>query len=810
MKSVKLTLAVCVALCVLLSACGGGGSSTGTGKSKPPVTLTSISITPATATVVAGETKQFTATGKYSDNSTKDLTATATWTSSATNVATVEGGLLTGKVAGDVTISAKSGTVTGTVTVTVSAPALVSITVTPDDTSIALGLTTQFTAVGHYSNNTTSALTGVTWTSSDEAKVSMGANGLATTLAQGDVTITATLGAISDTAAFHVTSPVLNAMIVTTPTPSIAQGQYANFTAFAVWTDGSSRDVTADATWASSNNAIATGNGSTIHGVAQGAADISATYNTVSNSAQLTVTAATLQSIDITPDQPTINVGGEVQLIATGTFTDGTTQDLQNATWTSSASGFASVSAAGLVKGVAETAVPVTIEASIGNIKDAVLVTIDPALLVSVGVTPADSTIAAGTTQQFTATGTYSDGSTQDLSGVLWDSDNEAVATIGAATGVAKALTSGTTSISADSGTMSGSTSLTVSGAELANIIVTPAVPAVGVGATVQFIATGEYTDGTTQDLTALVTWVSSNGGIVRVDRTGNAAAISMGGATVTAMLGNIAGSTTMTVTQATIDSIDVLPNAPMMATRTKLQMRAIAKFSDGSTRQLTSGVIWSTSSGRTASVSGSGLVRSKKTGNAVIRATAGGKTGTESVTVTNATLSRIEIQPSATKIAAGTKARFTVTAYFTDGVTTQDLTNSVRWSTNNGNVATVASNGVVTSYHAGMVTVTATFNTFTTSATLEVSDATLVSLAITPATATEIALGTALDFTSEGTFSDGTTQNLTREVLWTSSNPQVAIMDIYGVAVSASRGTSDVVANFGAVSSAATTVTVK
>ncbi|NQU10664.1 fibronectin type III domain-containing protein [bacterium] len=85
------------------------------------VTLVSIAVTPATASVAAGLTQQFTAMGTYADASTADLTATATWTSSAGSVATVSSsGLGTGVAVGSATITATSGAVSGSASLTVT------------------------------------------------------------------------------------------------------------------------------------------------------------------------------------------------------------------------------------------------------------------------------------------------------------------------------------------------------------------------------------------------------------------------------------------------------------------------------------------------------------------------------------------------------------------------------------------------------------------------------------------------------------------------------------------------------------------
>ncbi len=81
--------------------------------------------------------------------------------------------------------------------------------------------------------------------------------------------------------------------------------------------------------------------------------------------------------------------------------------------------------------------------------------------LSSISVTPANPSIVVGSTQQFTATGTYSDGSTKVITTVTWASLNTAVASI-SSTGLATALSAGTATITATSGTVVGSTTLTV------------------------------------------------------------------------------------------------------------------------------------------------------------------------------------------------------------------------------------------------------------------------------------------------------------------------------------------------------------
>jgi phospholipase C len=98
-------VAVSAALIAFLTGCKGGSNA---------ATLNSIVVTPANSTVPQGMTQQFRATGTYSDNSTRDLTSTAQWSSSVTNVATISAtGLAEGVGIGTTTITASSGLISG-------------------------------------------------------------------------------------------------------------------------------------------------------------------------------------------------------------------------------------------------------------------------------------------------------------------------------------------------------------------------------------------------------------------------------------------------------------------------------------------------------------------------------------------------------------------------------------------------------------------------------------------------------------------------------------------------------------------------
>ncbi|MCR4295301.1 MAG: Ig-like domain-containing protein, partial [Elusimicrobia bacterium] len=125
-------------------------------------TLASIAVTPATASIAAGTTAQFTAEGTFTDASTRTLTSgEVAWTTDVSSVATVNAGLATGAAAGTARVIASSGAITGYATLTVTPPpvTLASIAVTPATATLLAGATEQFSAVGTFTDGSTRALT---------------------------------------------------------------------------------------------------------------------------------------------------------------------------------------------------------------------------------------------------------------------------------------------------------------------------------------------------------------------------------------------------------------------------------------------------------------------------------------------------------------------------------------------------------------------------------------------------------------------------------------------------------------------------
>lgn len=148
---------------------------------------------------------------------------------------------------------------------------LQAITVTAPNTSVAAGLTQQFTATGKFSDGTTNALANVTWSTSDSTVATMNSAGLLSSFKQGAITVSATLGSITGSLSFTIGPPVVTGLRISPATASVVIGSAdpTKLSALLVFSDGSTQDVSSQAAWSSTNTSTAAidahGNVTAIH-----------------------------------------------------------------------------------------------------------------------------------------------------------------------------------------------------------------------------------------------------------------------------------------------------------------------------------------------------------------------------------------------------------------------------------------------------------------------------------------------------------------------------------------------------------------
>ena len=624
----------------------GGGASTTLSIAVNAAALQSITVTPPTATLAHTMEQQLTATGIYSDGSHRDISAAVDWSSSSmANVIVGPTGLVTAEAPGMATITAAQGMISGSATITATAATLSSIAITPPAPSLAKGTTKQLTATGTFSDHTTLNLTAmVTWASDTQSAITVSSSGLATAVDVGTATVTASLDNITGSTMLTTTAATIESIAVTPVAPQVVVGLTQQFTATATLTDHTTQNVTADVTWESSDPTLATID---TNGLATtlliGAPTISATLTGgFTDSTTLTIVAVPLDSIAVTPTDPSVALGLTRQFTATGTFDDGSTKDLTTqVTWTASPN--AVISNADPTEGLA-TGTNVgtsTITATLGTVSGSTTLTITPAVVTAIIVDPQNATINTPVTVAFTATGVLSNLQQADLTTqVTWDTVDHNTATISNADGshgVATGGLAGMTTVTATLGTVVGQTSVTVATDPPTSIVVGPADQTVPLGASQAFTATAMFASGPV-DVTDFVTWASTDTTIAQISNAagsqGVATTINAGGpTTISATLGSVSGSTTLTVGPPQLQSIAVSPKAFTLALTATQQMTATGTFSNG-TGDVTTTVSWQTGDPTVATVDPTGLVTAVGNGQTTITAMFGTLHDAATVTV--------------------------------------------------------------------------------------------------------------------------------------------------------------------------------
>jgi hypothetical protein len=352
---------------------------------------------------------------------------------------------------------------------------------------------------------------------------------------------------------------------------------------------------------------------------------------------------------------------------------------------------------------------------------------------------PSIPSIAWGTTQQFTATGTYTDGTTPEMtSTVTWSSTSTSVATISntaGSNGLATSTGEGTTTITAASGSISGSAPLIVTAPALTSITVTPATASLYQGSTQQFAATGTYSNSTTQDITASAAWSAGDGKVATVSTSalqGLATAVAAGGpvqivATFTPASGpaitsantggggelTVIGLTSVTITPAGFTAAlgDANSADPYGPTNNTLQFTATANYADNTTGNVTAPATWTSGTQTVATIGGAtGLATLLTAGSSTITATYAGVSGNTMLTVTPAILESVAVclgpypstscgtNTAAVGVTLGLNAtqQFSAVGTYSDD-STQDLTSLATWASANPQEVTVSSTGLAT-----------------------------------------------------------------------------------------------------------------
>lgn len=279
----------------------------------------------------SGNSTKVKVTATYSDETEKEVTSLATWTSSDSKVAEVNAGSITAKGPGRATISASFQN--QTVNISVEVDQAQTLSVNPVNLILEVNESQQLTLKATDLNGNEEDVTRIAEWSSSSTKVATVNFGLVSGLSSGKTTVTAKYGGKT------VTIPVEVGMIQKLESNvrilSLKSGEQVNITLTAYLSDGRASNVTSLAEWKSSSYKIVDVANGVAKGIGYGKATLTAKYG--GKSISIPVDVDTLKYLKTDYVKIEMKVGETKQVKAIATYMDGSDQDVTKpALWTTS------------------------------------------------------------------------------------------------------------------------------------------------------------------------------------------------------------------------------------------------------------------------------------------------------------------------------------------------------------------------------------------------------------------------------------------------------------------------------------------
>lgn len=767
--------------------------------------VASITITPTVNTVPVGSTTQLTATARTASGRRIE-DAVFTWSSSNTSVATVSAsGLVTGVARGVATISAAYKAKRGSVGVNVSPALVASVVATLPDSAIVEGATLDASATALDAAGRPISGATISWQSSNPSIATVTNAGRVTAIVAGSVNIIALSGGKTAAVPLLVARRSPSALVVTPTAPSVQLNGTTQLTGTVV--DGAGNPIAGQpVAWSTSNPAIASVSATgLVTGRALGQATIVAASGPFSTSVRVTVAAASVAVVTLSPTSVTLAVDDTAQVNATLTDASGNVLHGRSITWTSTSTAVATVDASGTILGVApgRATVVATSEGKSASVQ--VVVNAPPPPTVgSVVVTLNSPALNPGQTTQAMAAVFSTTGAPINAATVSWSSSDPAIATV-SSTGLVTGVTGGTTSIIATSSGVSGAANINVSTpppATVASVSVALNPRTVFLGGTA--MATVTLRDSAGNVLTGRSYGLASEmPAVATVNTNGVVTATGAGNTAIIAIAGNKRGLAPLSVTSAVPVVATVQVTAPSTTMNVGDSQQAVATAQDAGGNDV-SGVpiTWTSSNAAVLSVANDGTLTANAVGSATVSATAAGVTGTLGFTVSAAppaAVASVRLTLGSSAMLVGQTTQGVAVARDAQG---NVISNSaMTYSSSNTAVATIGSTGLVTAIAAGSATLTATSGGVSGSANLTVTRPIVASVNLT------LPSGLSPGQTAQSvvTLRDASGNPIpVAPVTYTSSNMSVASVSATGLVTALAAGATTIIATSGSVSGAA------
>lgn len=652
-----------------------------------------------------------------------------------------------------------------------------SVAVSPTADSVYIGSSINLTATPEDADGNTLSGREVFWHSEHPDIAVVSNEGAVTGIVPGQVRIAASVEGVAGYSDVTVLPKPPASITLSSKTLSLTVGQEARLQATVKDADGG---VLTDAPvdWKSSNTAVATvdANG-LVHGVSAGTATITATSGSVSDQAAVTVSPVPANAVVVSPGEATLFVGETVTLKATVTDANGDPLSGRPVTWSSSATGVATVSASGVVTARAPGTATITASSEGKSGKSTITVKLVP--VASVDMNPGELELQIGQSATITATPKSADGIALTGRSISWKSRDPGIATV-SSSGQVTAKSAGSTIIEASSEGVTGVALVTVANVPVSSVVVTPDTATLVVGQSKQLSAK-TYDAGGTELSGRTITWSSSNEDVASVSSSGKVLAVAPGSATITATSEGKSDQATITVI-APVSSVVVSPDSISVIIGKTSALTATVK--DANDNALSGRVVtWKSDNTSIATVDANGVVTAVSAGTTTVTATSEGKSGSAKVVVTLAPVARVTVVDPvnpATPPSVVQGQTLQLAALLTDADGNTLLDRLVTWVSADSSIASVDGNGLVTGLKVGQTKIIATSEGVSGSADVTVTSALVEgSVIIVPAETTLVVLQSA-DLKGLVVNKDGEARE-DKGLSWSSDNALIASVNDHG-----------------------------
>ena len=397
---------------------------------------------------------------------------------------------------------------------------------------------------------------------------------------------------------------------------------------------------------------------------------------------------------------------------------------------------------------------------------------------------------------QLTAIGLFADSSSKDISGqVSWLSTDTNILSINS-TGRLTAIAVGSTNIQVSLNGIHAQLQVKVIAPPVAKLtaVEISAIPELTAGTTLQLTAIGVFDDGVHTNITEQVRWLSHNSDIVTISATGLLTAVSAGSTTIQAELSGIRTQLQVNVLASPPSKLTAIEISaiPELTSGYTLQLTATGFFDDGSRANITNQVNWLSNNPDVLTISTTGLLTTHTAGSTSIQASLSGIIAQATLTVAPAPLVAIELQPLS-DMTAGTALQLTAIGLFADN-SRKDITAQVSWLSTDTDILTINTTGLLTAIAVGSTNIQASFNGIHAQQQVNVLAPPVAELtAIEISAIAELTAGATLQLTATGLFDDGSRANITNQVSWLVTNPDILSINTTGLLTTHAAGSTSI-----------------